>query len=245
MSMSRSEDADDTVRKRSGWWIPLGVFLVIVVLSLLFLLYYLAPTPPPLFSEQESPTSSTEPVTLEIGGLKLRVPQNYLRYDSARMGGRRREIALFAMLPDLSGWSNWDAQTFVDDGPRSRLVRMEIREDPSSLGEAEKLRRIYLAYVADPKPAPDQFELQHYAFRGESGYHNQDLFVGPTPRGPAVMRCERITPENASPNCYREMPLPKGAELTYRFKRSKLNHWREIDEAANRLMAEFEKPPGK
>jgi hypothetical protein len=245
MSMSRSEDADDTVRKRSGWWIPLGVFLVIVVLSLLFLLYYLAPTPPPLFSEQEAPTSSTEVAALEVGGLKLWIPQNYLRYDSARMGGRRREIALFAMLPDLSGWSNWDAQTFVDDGPRSRLVRMEIREDQSSLAEADKLRRIYLAYVADAKPAPDQFELSRYAFRDESGYHNQDLYVGAIGGGVAVMRCERVTAENTSPNCYREMPLAKGAELTYRFKRSKLSHWREIGEAADKLMAAFEKPPGK
>ena len=71
MSMSRSDDSDDTVRRRSGWLIPLAVIAVIVVLSALFLLYYLAPTAPPLFTEQQSPTSSTDIAMLEVGPAKF------------------------------------------------------------------------------------------------------------------------------------------------------------------------------
>ena len=36
--MRRTTDDDETIRKRSGWLIPLGVFLVTFILSALFLL---------------------------------------------------------------------------------------------------------------------------------------------------------------------------------------------------------------
>ena len=42
------------------------MFLVLLALSALFLLYYLAPTAPPLFTEQQSPTSSTDVSELEV-----------------------------------------------------------------------------------------------------------------------------------------------------------------------------------
>lgn len=243
MSMSRSNEADDTVRRRSGWLIPLAVFLVIVVLSGLFLLYYLAPTAPPLFTEQEAPTSSTDIAMLEVGPAKFWIPANYLQFDSARKGGRRREVALFAMLPDLSGWSNWNASSFAESGPNSRIVYLTIRDQQVNLTEAQRLERIYLAYVTDPKGADGPFGLRKYTFRSDSGYRAEDLFVGATPKGPMVLRCVRFGPEVPSPSCLRDMPLRNGVGVSYRFKRSKLNHWHEIGDAADALLATFQKPP--
>lgn len=243
MSMSRSDDADDTVRKRSGWLIPLGVLMVTLVLSGLFLLYYLAPTAPPLFTEQVSPTSSSDTVALDVGGMKLWVPQNYLMFDSARQGGHKREVALFAMLPDLTGWSNWNGSSFADNGPNSRVVYLTIRDNQVNLSEADKLKRIYFAYVQDPKGAPGPFGLTQYAFRGDSGYRAEDLYVGDTPKGPMVLRCVRFGPDVPSPSCLRDMPMGRGVGVSYRFKRSKLNRWREIGDAVDALLATFKKPP--
>jgi len=243
MSMSRSDDSDDTVRRRSGWLIPLAVFLVIVVLSALFLLYYLAPTAPPLFTEQEAPTSSTDIAMLEVGPAKFWIPANYLQFDSARKGGRRREVALFAMLPDLTGWSNWNASSFAENGPNSRIVYLTIRDQQVNLTEAQRLERIYLAYVTDPKGEEGPFGLRKYTFRNDSGYRAEDLFVGAAPKGPMVLRCVRFGPEVPSPSCLRDMPLRNGVGISYRFKRSKLNHWREIGDAADALLATFQKPP--
>lgn len=240
--MSRSDDADDTVRKRSGWLIPLGVVLVITVLSALFLLYYLAPTAPPLFSEQVSPTSSTEVAALEVGGRRFWIPQNYLQFDSARRGGHRRDVALFAMLPDLSGWSNWNASAFADNGPNSRIVFLTIREQ-ANISEADRLKRIYMAYVANPKGAPGPYGLTRYSFSPDSGYRAEDLFVGQTAKGPMVLRCVRMSPDVPSPSCLRDMPLGKGVGVSYRFKRSKLSHWQETGDAVETLLAAFAKPP--
>ena len=80
-------DTDDTIRKRSGWLIPLGVFLVTIALSALMLLFYLVPNATNFLEEQVSPTSRTDIVALQVHDLKLWVPANYLQYESSRQGG--------------------------------------------------------------------------------------------------------------------------------------------------------------
>jgi len=243
--MSRTDDADSTIRKHSGWLIPLAALVVLFVLSVFFLLYYLVPTPPPLFSEQVSPTSDTDPVAVKIGGLDLWIPANYTKFATTRAGGARREIALFALMPDLVGWSNWNASTFAEDGPTSRVVHITIRADAINLSEAERLKRIYSVYIADTKGAEAPFGLRRYSFRDDSGYRGEDLLVGENNGEPVVMRCVRAAPDVPNPSCLRDMRVARGVALSYRFKRMKLNHWREIATAVDKMIVTFEKPPGK
>ena len=239
--MNRTTDDDETIRKRSGWLIPLGVFLVTFVLSALFLLIYLAPNAPNLFVEQLSPTSRSDIITLKVGGRALHIPANYLEYESARQGGERREIALYALLPEMSGWSNWNAQTFTDNSADSPVVEMRIRQDDLNLSEADRLQRVYMAYVLNPRGTEGPYGLRQYAFRGDSGYHNEDLFVGQTDTGLLVMRCVRLGPDVTSPNCMRDMPVARGVSLFYRFKRAHLSKWREIDDGIAKLIVSFKK----
>jgi hypothetical protein len=100
-----------------------------------------------------------------------------------------------------------------------------------------------MGYIADPKGQPGPFELTKYAFRRDSGYSGEDLFVGQAKKGPVVMRCERAGPNVPSPTCLRDMPLGKAVGISYRFKRSKLSHWREIGDGVDALLATFEKQP--
>ena len=241
--MNRTTDDDETIRKRSGWLIPLAVFLVTFVLSALFLLIYLAPNAPNLFVEQLSPTSRGDIITLKVAGRALHIPANYLEYESARQGGDRREIALYALLPEMSGWSNWSAQTFTDNSEDSPVVEMRIRQDDLNLSEADRLQRVYMGYIVNPRGAEGPFGLKQYTFRGDSGYHNEDLFVGQTDTGLLVMRCVRLGPDVTSPNCMRDMPVARGVSLFYRFKRAHLAKWREIDEGLDKLIASFKKAP--
>jgi hypothetical protein len=241
--MNRTTDDDETIRKRSGWLIPLGVFLVTFVLSALFLLIYLAPTAPNLFQEQISPTSRSDIITLKVSGRVFHIPANYLEYESARQGGDRREIALYALLPDMSGWSNWSAQTFTDNSADSPAVEMRIRQDNLNLSEADRLQRVYMGYIVNPRGTAGPYDLKQYAFRGDSGYHNEDLFVGQTDTGLLVMRCVRLGPDVTSPNCMRDMPVARNVSLFYRFKRAHLSKWRAIDESMGKLIASFRKAP--
>src|ERR1700722_7114527 len=148
--MNRSNEFDDTVKQRSGWLIPIAVFVLTAALSALFLLFYLAPTPTSFIEQHPSPTSRNDPVYLSVSGHALTIPANYLLYSSARQGGPRQEIELFATIPDFRGYSDADSQAFAGNGADSPVIYMLIREDRFNIGEAALLQRVYLNYVADP-----------------------------------------------------------------------------------------------
>ncbi len=242
MDMTYS-DTDGTIRKRSGWLIPLGVFLVTATLSALVLLFYLVPTAPNFLEEQVAPTSRGDLIALKVHGLKLWIPANYLQYESARQGGTRKDLALFAVLPDMSGWSNWEASNFTGNAPDSPVVYLLIRDESLNLSEADRLNRIYLAYVTNPRGAPGPFGLTQYTFREDSGYRREDLFVGQDASGTVVLRCVRFSAEVSSPSCLRDTPIANKVALTYRFKREHLARWREIGDGIAKLIATFKTQP--
>src|SRR5580658_10985904 len=103
--MSKRQDSDDTVRQRSGWLIPIGVFAVTALLSAMMLLFYLAPTPASLIEEHPAPTSRADPVSLSVSGIRMTIPANYILYKSARQGAARTEIKLITTYPEFRGYS--------------------------------------------------------------------------------------------------------------------------------------------
>jgi hypothetical protein len=96
-----------------------------------------------------------------------------------------------------------------------------------------------LPQVEDMKGKPGPFGLRQYSFRADSGYRDQDLFVGATDGGPMTLLCAKIAPEVISPSCMRDMPIGEEVSLSYRFKRAHLNQWRKIDAGIKTRLAEF------
>jgi hypothetical protein len=232
-------DYDRMVKERSGWLIPLAVFVVTAALSGLILGSYLLPTPSSFIEEHPSPTSRVDPVRLMVGGLALVVPANYLLYANARQGGDRNVVELYAEYPKFQGYSDQQSQAFAGNAADSPIIYILIREDHFNIGEAERLKRIYLSYVTRTSAAPGPFGLSEYGFRNDSGYRNEDLLVGNTVAGPVVMRCVRYSREVTNPSCLRDERLPSGVALSYRFKRSHLANWREIATGVDHLMQSF------
>lgn len=238
--MSRSnQNRDGDVQQRSGWLIPIVVFVVTAGLSALFLLFYLVPAPTSFIEEHPAPTSRTDPVPLTVGGLKLTVPANYIVYRSARTGGRRKEVALFVTYPDFRGYTDSEAQAFTSNAADSPVIYILIRDEQLNLSEEERLERIYRTYVTDPAGKPGPFDLTQYAFRDDSGYRGEDLFVGRLGNKTVVLRCVRFSQEVPSPSCLRDRRLAKGVAITYRFKRANLGSWREISQGVDTLIGGF------
>ena len=237
--LRRGASDDEGVRERSGWLLPSAVLLAPISLCVLVLLYYLAPNPASLIEEHSSPTSRTDTVRLTVGALALRVPENYLIYPSERRDGVRSQVALFAALPDFRGYTDQDSALFAGNGANSPIVHILIRRDVFDLTESVRLNRIYLGEVTEVHGAPGPFGLTRYAFRDDTGYRGEDLFVGRTEEGNVIMRCVRRTASVPSPNCLREVLLTKGVELSYRFKRLRLASWRDISKDVKRLVASF------
>ena len=239
-------DAGDTedgeFRKRSAWIFPLGIVSVVFLLSVAVMLFYFSPTTPDLFHEQVSPTSDGERVNLSVDGQKFSIPANYLRYESTRKGGAAREISMHAKLPGLQGWSNWQADAFADASAESTIIFLTLHTDRNKLNEADRLRRVYGDYV-DTTAHPAPYGLIRFDYRPNAGYGDEDFFVGNTDNGPIVLRCARQSLDAPSPNCLREQYLTGGVSLSWRFKRTQLPHWRQIEKNVAELMATFRTPP--
>jgi hypothetical protein len=238
---NRDDDYDGAVKQRSGWLIPIAVFVVTAALSALFLLYYLAPPPASFIEEHPSPTSRADPVSVSVNGVAFTVPANYMIYGSARSGGARKDLSLWALYPSFHGYTDWESSTFAGNGADSPVIYMLIREDRYNINERARLERIYLNYVVDPAGKPAPFGLTQYTFRDDSGYRNEDLFVGQTDKGVVVLRCVRLSQNVPSPSCLRDERIGKSVALSYRFKRTHLADWRDIAAGIDTLVGAFRK----
>lgn len=238
--MSRSaDDNDGTVKQRSGWLIPIAVFVVTAGLSAIILLFYLAPTPTSFIEEHAAPTSRTDKVALSVNGLKFDVPANYIKFASARQGGPRKEVALFTTFPDFEGYSDSNASDFSDNAADSPVIFLLLREEQYKISEADRLQRVYMSYITNPAGKPGPFGLTQYVFRDDSGYHGEDLFVGQDDGKPVVLRCVRFSAQVPSPSCLRDIRLGHDVALSYRFKRAQLGHWADIIHGVDKLIASF------
>ncbi len=211
---------------------------VIAALCGVLLLYYLRP-PPGSFADGR-PTAATRIVALTVHGLKLHVPARYIESRAAMSGGDRETAALFAALPDMRGFSDKEAALFTGNGPDSPIVHLVIRANSNDLDAQDRLVRVYMPYITNPRGEAAPFGLTRYAFRPDSGYGRDDLYAGPG--GKNLFLCERPAQNLASPNCLAvDRPIADGVSLSYRFKRSQLSRWRTIAAEVNQLMAGFRK----
>jgi hypothetical protein len=238
--MSRSgDDFGGPAKQHSGWLIPLAVFFVTACLSALVLAYYFAPASPGLVQEQPAPTDATRDIALSVGPARFRIPANYIAMASQRRGGATNDLALIATLPDLKGYTLDAAPDLTTNGADSRVIDIVLKTGTPVLPEADRLARIYLGQVMDPNGKAGPYGLRQYAFRADSGYHDQDLFVGSSEAGTAVILCTKLAPDVISPGCLRDLPLLGDLSLTYRFKRGQLAQWRAIDAGVRGRIAAF------
>src|ERR1051325_11701942 len=214
-------------------------------MSAIFLLAYLAPPPRTFFNEQVRFSAKTDRIALKVHGHHFQIPANFLKYQSDRTGGERKEIKLIAALPDMVGYvSSLDA-AFRSSAPDSPAVEILIHDDPLKLTEDAWLHRIYLPYVAAPRCVKGSFGLTRYDFRADSGYRNEELFVGANDHRLMVLQCLRPSAHIPSPTCHCDTPIAHGVALSLRFKRADLSEGREIAASADRLIKSFDmQPPG-
>ncbi|HVW75236.1 MAG TPA: hypothetical protein VHC39_16480 [Rhizomicrobium sp.] len=234
--MSHVNQKDD-IHRHSGWLIPGLVLCAILLLSGLFLGWYLRPGP----RLAAAPTGQVTLVDLTVHGQAFTIPANYIQSPAARAGGEQNSVTLAALFPSWHGYSDDEAKAFWGNAPDSPVVRLSLRGEANPLNAADRLARIYLPYVLDPKGTPGPFGLTQYGFARNSGYERQDLFAGEKDGRLLLFLCEQPAPELPSPNCLAtDQPLGKSASLSWRFKRAYLARWRELSDGVNALMARFE-----
>ena len=226
---------ENEIHQHSGWLIPFAVAVVVVILCTALFLYYMRPFAlRPGTAPFRDNRASDVAIPVNVGGMALSIPRRYLEPGSAA----KNMTALMAALPDMRGFSQNDAQLFAENGPDSPIVHLLIRANPGDLPVSERLKRLYMPYIANAAGEKGPFGLTHYSFRAGSGYAHDDLYAG---NGGAILfLCEQSAQDLPSPNCLAiDQPIAQGVSLSYRFKRSQLASWRAINDGANRLVAKF------
>ena len=174
------------IHQHSGWLIPFAVAVVVALLCTALFLYYMRPFAlRPGTAPFRDNRASDVAIPVNVGGLALSIPRRYLEPG----GGSKNMAALVAALPDMRGFSQNDAQLFADNGPDSPLVHLLIRADQNNLAGRERLKRLYIPYIAIPNGESGPFGLTHYSFRTGSGYARDELFAAND--GALLFLCEQ------------------------------------------------------
>ncbi|MDO8839599.1 MAG: hypothetical protein Q7V31_11785 [Parvibaculum sp.] len=240
--MARGSQSDDEyVRERPAWIIPALILIGVLTFSGAFLYYYFGPTPSEILGLDPRASSADRKIDTIIADRRFLIPENYTRYPSQRGGGRRTNVDMHALLPRLTPYEADLQERFIDNSADSDVIYFTLAETATPLSSARRLKEIYSKYLAAPEPEQDRAGLQRFTFRDDSGYANQDLLVGTDDEGRMVLLlCDRPSRLVDSPNCARSLLWGPRLELSYRYKRSHLGDWREIDGTVMKLVGEFE-----
>lgn len=239
-----SEDFGVEAKQDSSWTLPLTIIGVTLLLSFGFVYYYFGPTISELRGDTPDPSASALPVDIAIGGVDLVVPTNFTRYPRARTPGVKDSVSLYALLPDLEAFSTEKQEIFDNNESDSPVIYFTINSYDAALEESERLDRIYLELVVDPKGRQGPYGLTVYEFIENSGYKDEDLFVDYDQDGETVViRCYRQQDHIPSPHCRRDLRLTETLGLSYIYKRPWLAQWKEIDRNVKALTLSMRRDP--
>jgi hypothetical protein len=196
------------------------------VAALAFVAYLLWPT----WGIEAASGPARLPVS--VGSTLFNVPAASIRMKIQRHTGPQERIDLFFAYPSLEApeTPKHVSAAEVDDAmqPIDRIF-LSIAAHHDALAPDIRARTIFPRYLDRATTVADD-GLAMRAFREGSPYGGEDLFSASSPD--FVARCSR---EAATPGmCLSERRI-EGADLTFRFPRSWLAHWREVADATSRL----------
>jgi hypothetical protein len=193
------------------------------------------------------PDVSSAPARLpvSIGATVFNVPTAAVRMKIQRHSGPQERVDLSFSFPSLEAPDAADAPKHVSaDTVEDAVVQpidrifLSISAHHDSLAPDTRVHTIYPRYLEQTStPGPDGLTIR--AFRDTSPYSNEDLFFASTPSLNARCTRDATTPGM----CLSERRI-EGADLTFRFPRSWLAHWRDVADAMDRLTLQLHGPRG-
>lgn len=234
----------EEIKQESSWRYPIGIFLATLVLCAIFLYYYVGPSVDELKGDLPSPAITEEAVMIEIGGRVFAPAANYTVYPRARRGGVRDEVSLYALWPNMSGYTPAHRKEFIENDPQTRRIDIIISKRTTPITEAERLDTLYLPNTIDRRGVRTPYQLTKFAFAERranvptNGYADTELFVGSDENETLVaLFCFKEREDIPSPECWRTYEYSGAVQVSYRFKRPYLPEWRAIDAEVRKYVA--------
>jgi len=228
-------------RKPRGVWLSLAFILgfgAVAAGLITFISYVLWPSWPAKPVARDAPA-----VPITVAGVLFEVPPAAIRAAMQRQPGAHDRIDLVFLWPSLkppaavgeAAASAVDMRNNAGRAPRTAdRIFVTIADLGNVLAPAERLRSIYPRYFAALATAgPDGLAV--LPFRAGTPYDGEDLiYVAENPEQ-FFARCTR--PAGTVPGtCIHERSM-EAAEITLRFPREWLQHWRTVAAGFDRLVA--------
>ncbi len=229
-------------KSRSFVLLPLASLVLLLAAVGTFVSYVLWPTWPNAAIPVDAPA-----VPVTVAGVLFNVPQAAIREVVQRQPGAHERIDLVFLWPAL-------ASPPSDGAPPTKPPVMRDGDAPPALpsaddrlfvtiadlgavlAPAERLRTIYPRYI-ERQATADPDGLAVVAFRTGTPYESEDLIYLAEQPEQFFVRCTR--PIRILPGtCVNERSLG-AAEITLRFPREWLNHWRSVAASFDQLIAQL------
>jgi hypothetical protein len=229
--MTFISSAQNFTRYASKDWrshlLPIILIGAVAVAALSFVTYLLWPT----WEVDAAKGPARLPVS--VGSTLFNVPSGAIRMKVQHHTGPQERIDLTFAYPSLEApeAQKHVSAAEVEDAAMQPIDRifLSISAHHDALAPDMRTRTIFPRYL-DSAATTGEDGLTMRAFRESSPYGGEDLFSSSAPDFSA--RCSR---EAATPGMCLSERRVDGADLTFRFPRSWLAHWREVADAMDHL----------
>ena len=182
--------------------------------------------------------NAPDKLPVSVGGTLFNLPTSAIRMKIQRHTGPQERIDLDFLYPSLE--PPGAAKHVTVDATMQPIDRifLSIAAHHDALSPEQRTATIYPRYLDQAAVQPDD-GLTMRMFRADTPYGSEDLYSAASPA--LTARCTR---DAATPGMCLSERRVGGADLTFRFPRSWLSHWRDAAEAMDRLTALLRGPKG-
>ena len=217
--------------------IMLGFAALMLFVALIWFVFY-GPGFNSLFGTSDTPTISDSAVTLNLAGQRFVIPKNYLRRSEQRRSGDVDQIEIQAVLPNLVGFSQDMADDFADKTGGSKVIYITLTAPKRIMRPAERFHQIYPYYFAGPERQGD-FGLNLRNMDESSGFDDFDILYEQVGNQFFLYHCLKPQNELMPSDCLADKVVEPKILARYRFRRSALAHWQDVDTAVESLLSRF------
>lgn len=196
---------------------------------------------PPLtsiFQSANAPSSSSRIVSLTLAGQTFQIPQNYLRTTESRAGGNVKRIDIYAVWPSLAGYNSSTADSFADKSKDSQVIYLTLTAPSRLWRPAERFYQIYPYYFKGPERAP-LYNLNSRRMDKNSGLGEYTIYYRQEEDRLFLFHCLEQGAELMPSDCFTDIVIEPNVLARFRFRRSALKNWREIDTGVRQLLLQF------
>jgi hypothetical protein len=222
-------------------WQLLVVFLASFLAAIIVvMLYFFGPSLDQIQGLSYGPTARQSDIRAEVGGTLFSIPASYTRYGRSRWETEAKSLELHALLPEMSGYSEDQAEAFTNLEPSSRLLLISILPVEKNLTPSVLLSDVFLPQLS-PRLETLANGLRKAEFAADSAYASSVFFQPslPTPEtiGSPFYICASET--NGAVWCTGRILIGRTAQAVFRFPDRFLDDWQAINQGLTELLRSF------